>query len=800
MRKSSGFLIILILGIIVRVLPLQILPFNSDQAIVGLMTRHILKGEFPWLYYGDAYGGILEPLLASWSGLYLGVNRFSLNLIPLLFSLLFIISLYQLGRELFSREIGLISMLLAAIPPITIQLETSLAIGGYIEGLCLGNWILLWSYRLTDTKASPSLSLLQLFGLGLLWGIAWWTYPITLVYLITSFCFISLHKKEFLLNGKASITLAGFSLGSLPFWIWNLKYLFPFFRFVQSGGKGSFWANTLVLLNQIPLMFGLNPILPVTLGAYFFTFLFLTGLLFLLIFHRWLTNTFPSSRGRGLLLLFLISFIFIFSGSGFGERAPALRYLAPFYGLFPLTVALFFYWLKTKNRFLFYFLVLSSIFYYGLEYKVSFTILQNRAEKSRKLNEVDSALFHFLKEKKIQYVYTPEYWSAAWLTFAAGEDLIFSMPFNDRYPLYTLLADASSSPAFILEGEYLRSFEEMFRTMGGTFQKEIIAKYPGTKGYGVYNNFKPPEESYQEIPPDDWKGESNLNNNAVNKAFDRNISTQWTSSHSQEPGMFYQIDLGRPYILNRIVLLGGKDKDWDFPRKWRVEVSKDLNTFQEVASVQNQWAYLFWSLDRPFWKLRDGRTEVRFEPKEARYIKISLGEKKSTDWTIGEIFVYQKADRPSPGIFPLEEFLSFLYKEKIDRIYADIGLSARITRVTGGKIKCLQSDYEITNTSDYPINGYQDTFPYFNSMKKEIRFSSGTAFVVKREDTPAFIRTLKKIGWTAQVNLFGVYFVYYHFKTSDVSALSDLKEASVPYYWNGTHLLTTTPPSGVRHE
>ncbi|MBI5603694.1 MAG: discoidin domain-containing protein [Deltaproteobacteria bacterium] len=785
----------------VRLWPIQILPFNSDQAIVGLMTRHILQGEFPWLYYGDSYGGILEPVLAASAGLLLGVSRWSLNGVPFLFCIFFIISIYYLGRELYGREIGLVSMLLAAIPPFAIHIETSLAIGGYIEGLCLGNLILLVTYRLTAPNVRPSLPLARLFSLGVLWGIAWWTYPISLVYLITSFCFLTFQKRAFVLKGRAFLAVAGFFLGSLPFWIWNLKYSLSFFTFVQSEGKGSLWANTLVLFNQLPKLFGFIPALPATWPAYFFAFLFLASLVFLLVSHRWQKIRFPAGRGRVLLLFYFVFFVLLYSISGFGERTVALRYLVPFYSLFPITLGLFFYWLKTKNRFLGISLMVSFLLFFSFENLSSFTKLSEGAIKNRKQAEVETALFQYLKEKKIRTVYTPEYWSAARLTFEAQEAFIFSLPFNDRYPLYTLLADASSGPAFVLEGEYLKSFEEMFRVTGGTYKKEIIARYPGIKGYSVYYDFKPPATPSQEILPDGWKGESSFNPGTVQSAFDRNISTSWAPSVPQKKGTYYQLDLGRTYPLNRIVLLTGKGKERDFPKNYRVEVSRDLKAFQEVAFIRNQWAYLFWSLDRPFWKLRDGRIEIRFEPKEARYVKITLMGEKPDNWAMGEIFIYQKVDRPSPESPPPEELLSFLSKEKIGRIYTDIGLSARITKETQGKIKSLQDDYLMTNTRDYAINGFQDTYPFFNDLKKRIDFSKAPAFVVGRENNEAFIQAVQKMkGITFQVKVLKDYFIYHHFKAPEVSILSGAKGSPVSLYWTGTHLLQVDPLPGARDE
>ena len=38
-------------------IPLKQMPFASDEAIFLLMSRHILAGERPLFFYGEAYGG-----------------------------------------------------------------------------------------------------------------------------------------------------------------------------------------------------------------------------------------------------------------------------------------------------------------------------------------------------------------------------------------------------------------------------------------------------------------------------------------------------------------------------------------------------------------------------------------------------------------------------------------------------------------------------------------------------------------------------------------------------------------------
>ena len=42
-----------------------VVPFNADEAVVGLMARHILQGERPIFFYGQAYMGSLDAFLIA---------------------------------------------------------------------------------------------------------------------------------------------------------------------------------------------------------------------------------------------------------------------------------------------------------------------------------------------------------------------------------------------------------------------------------------------------------------------------------------------------------------------------------------------------------------------------------------------------------------------------------------------------------------------------------------------------------------------------------------------------------------
>ena len=337
---------------------------------------------------------------------------------------------------------------------------------------------------------------------------------------------------------------------------------------------------------------------------------------------------------------FFCSFCFFYIGSRFSEQN-ALRYLLPLYSILPITLGLVCYTLKTISRTVFIGMVAGILMLISYQQWSLFTFLIKIRPNTFKQLQVEHTLFDFLKKKNYHYAYNPEYWSAAELTFNARENPAFSLPFKDRYPLYTLLADASPRPVFVLEGKHRKSFEEMFRAVGGTYKKELFSPFQKIKGYVVYYDFKAPESASQEILPDLWTGKSNFNSDSEERAFDRNISTAWTSSVPQKPGMFFQIDLGKFIKLIVLSCCAVREKNGIFPAYYRIELSGNDRDWKEISSVKNNWAYLFWSGGRPFWKLRDGRMENNFNPQAARFVKITVTAPSSYPWTIGEIFVYQ---------------------------------------------------------------------------------------------------------------------------------------------------------------
>ncbi len=785
--QIAAFLAIGLLALLVRLPFLKNLPFDSDQAIVGLMGLHVLKGEFPVLYYGDSYGGALEPFLASVVFLLFGADRFWLHGVSLLFTLLFIISVYQLGSELFNRVVGLWAMLTASLPLFYVALYSSMAYGGYMEILWLGNLILICSHRWSGRSGSKPPAPYSLFILGFLWGLSWWTYPLSLVYLLTSLLFMVWVDRSFILKGRCLWTGPGFFLGSLPFWLWNLKHGFPFFSFVHSAEGVPYRQKISAILFTFFEFFGYRPGEGLSWAVFLFLLLMVISLMLPLVRRKWVSRRFPNSRPTLLLILFGVVFLVLYSGSRFSEKT-VLRYLLPLYSLYPLTLGLLLYSLSRLTRWGTWLLLAGLFLFFLNEYNTFYSLIQRQAVKNQQQSQVEKAMNSFLKEKQITTSYAPEYWSAAQLTFDAREECLFAQPFNDRYPYYTFLADASPNPAFVLEGKHPQSFEEMLSAMGGAGQNKLFAFHQGIKGIVVQYGFQLPEKSSLEIFPRQWRSTSNSNPETSQKAFDRNRATYWTSGRPQQPGLFYQLDLGQAYRLDRLVLLAAKGKEWDFPAAYQVELSQDLRNWNPIVWVPHQWAYLFWSLDHPVWKLREGRIEIDLQAQEARYIKITLTGSTRYYWAIGEIFVYRQEKAAQQQTLNLKELLAFLDQEKIRRLYADVVLSARITQATLGKVKCLMDEYDMSRAMDYKTNGYNDPFPYLNDLKRLVDFSQSPAFIIKRENAPALEKVLESRKASTINRSFGDHLLYYQLKFP-ASPGAGQKQDKPSLYWTGTHLL-----------
>jgi hypothetical protein len=149
-----------------------------------------------------------------------------------------------------------------------------------------------------------------------------------------------------------------------------------------------------------------------------------------------------------------------------------------------------------------------------------------------------------------------------------------------------------------------------------------------------------PSGGWERLSARPWRVSANKNAGEARRAVDGKTETRWTSGAPQSPGLFFQVDLGRPERISRIRLLLG-DSPRDFPRQLKVLFSLDGKNWREAVPLNRP---LYWDGERLFREARVGETDLRFPELEARHLALQqTGRDPRYYWSIHELEIY------SPG-------------------------------------------------------------------------------------------------------------------------------------------------------
>jgi 4-amino-4-deoxy-L-arabinose transferase-like glycosyltransferase len=252
MRKQFlPLLFVLIVALSARVLLLasNTVSFHSDEAVVGLMARHILQGERPVFFYGQAYMGSLDAWLVAVGFQLFGDTVPTIRIVQSVLYLLIVLTGYVIARRFSGKtSIAAITGLMLALPSSLFALYTAASLGGYSEALLCGNLVLLSGYNAAqslagahtdaplhipsaaDTFTPSKSSWLNWISLGLAAGIGWWSNGLIVVYMLPVGALL-LYR---LLRGTTAkiqqrlawvgIAAVCFFVGSAPWWIYNFEH------------------------------------------------------------------------------------------------------------------------------------------------------------------------------------------------------------------------------------------------------------------------------------------------------------------------------------------------------------------------------------------------------------------------------------------------------------------------------------------------------------------------------------------------------------------------------------------------
>ncbi len=342
-------LLIFACGVVLRIIflcvGLRYVPLGSDEAILGLMAKHILLWEFPLITWVQPHGGTLEAYLDAPLYLLFGAGKLAVRLLPFIFSLLFLAMGYLIGREYFGEEAGLITASLIAIPPVYLSILGSLGVSMNFPAL-LGSAVIIYAaHRVIYGGLSSSIKLRLLIVMGLIGGVTFWVHPIVACALVSAALFAFINDWRFI-KRDFWVLILSFMAGSAPLWVYNFGSDFATFKMVHSVSTPEALTKLKTCLTfTLPSAWGMH--LPTYIDSSYFIRVspgfsipyaaLCIGLILVAVVDT--LRRHPRRSGLWLLLVFLAMNIALFSKNSRSDSA-STRYLAlTFIALMPIISA-----------------------------------------------------------------------------------------------------------------------------------------------------------------------------------------------------------------------------------------------------------------------------------------------------------------------------------------------------------------------------------------------------------------------------------------------------------------------------
>jgi Dolichyl-phosphate-mannose-protein mannosyltransferase len=145
---------------------------DGDEAVWGLMARHLLDGEFSAFFWGQGYGGTLEVIPTALLFALFGTSTVAMRIVPAVLTAVAAVLVWRIGRRTVGEPAARIAAVLLWVWPPYLVWKSERAHGFYGSGLVLVCLVLLLVVRLAERRSRVDAALL-----GLVLGLGWWQTP-----------------------------------------------------------------------------------------------------------------------------------------------------------------------------------------------------------------------------------------------------------------------------------------------------------------------------------------------------------------------------------------------------------------------------------------------------------------------------------------------------------------------------------------------------------------------------------------------------------------------------------------------
>jgi hypothetical protein len=160
------------------------IPFDSDEAVEGLMARHVLDGELPAFFWGQAFKGVPEVYASAGAFALFGSSVAVLKGVTLVLFALYVALNFILLDKIASRWIAASASLLLIFAPPALVFWSLDASAEYVLIMVLGTALLLLCLADRAEGRGQRKEKQRFLAIGLVIGMGLWVHQLFVVYLI----------------------------------------------------------------------------------------------------------------------------------------------------------------------------------------------------------------------------------------------------------------------------------------------------------------------------------------------------------------------------------------------------------------------------------------------------------------------------------------------------------------------------------------------------------------------------------------------------------------------------------------
>src|SRR5262245_12803969 len=591
-------------GFLIRAGAATTAVFWFDEATMGLMGQDVLRGQFPFFFYGQAFMGAVDGYFHAVPFALLGESVPTLRFWAVLVSLAHVAVAAVLARRVFGD--GRWAAAVALVPSTYLLKWAGDARLVYGLILVLTPLCLLLAMRAADSRRPPVARQRACVVLALVGGLCWWINLLLAPVLLA--CALVLAWRRPRLGWWMLLVPLAFVLGSAPVWLFAAVHgRLPTVSVALAEGSEIVGHGRDLVTTALPLMMGV-PLAsldtrPIAVAAVAVVVLGLT----VALGER-------RAAGVGRLLLGLVivaalgTVLVTERGKALGTDDP--RYLLPIVALLPVLLGGALTWLARGRPFWAGAVCAGLLLAYSAGVAKEHPALRSRHEwqAARAALARPVAVADVLAARGFTAGYTPH---PDVITFLSRGRVTVSHFYLADDPLRAGLVDGATKVAYLTlaDLDIPAGFFESLAAAGIRYERELTLVGP------LFTGFRLEPAAYREISPDGWSATASLRPELAGHAIDRDVATRWRAP-GRPAGVSLQIDLGRVHPVGMVSWLPGSYQE--IPVGFRIETSADGVKWTVAREVPVYYGPLYWAAGHPMGRVRWGRVEARFPPRPTR--------------------------------------------------------------------------------------------------------------------------------------------------------------------------------------